>query len=989
MKLLAALGLILLTALPLAAQTNPTGTISGKVVDQQGLAVPGVTVTVQSPALQGTRTTTSSANGDYIFPFLPPGDYVVSYELTGFTTVKKEARVSLSQTVSLNAEMLVSGQSETVTVVGTTAGDFGQSSTAATSYKQDFIEKLPLPRTFQAAALLAPGTQASGPSGAITISGAASYENLFMVNGVVVQDNLRSTPFNLYIEDAVQETTTTTSSISAEFGRFAGGVVNSITKSGGNDLSGSFRVTFDNDKWIALTPYPNDRRTDDVIPTYEATLGGPILKDKLWFFGALRARNLTETRTTGFTNLNYPRELQEQRYEGKLTWALNSNHTFKGAFSQINSKENGNSFSTIMDLASLVNRETPQKLLSLNYTGILSPKFFLEAQYSLRQFTFVGSGSQYTDLVRGTLLLDQSRSNARFNSPTFCGVCDDEKRDNNNVVVKASYFLSTPGAGSHNLVFGADVFDDKRFSNNHQSGSDYRLYATSTIIRGSDIFPVFDRGSFIRWTPIFLGSEGNRFRTLSFFANDAWTLSKHWSLNVGARFDKNDGQDSLGNQVVKDSAVSPRLGVTFDPKGDGNWTVSAGYGKYVTAIANGIGDSGSAGGQPATIDFDYLGPNINTGNPSNPVSAADAITQVFNWFNANGGTNRPTRGTPAVPGVTAAVSGTLASPNVQEFTLGLSRKLGSRGAARVDGVWREYKDFYALQVDTTTGRNTDQFGKVYDFGYVVNTNDVERTYKGLNLQLSFKADDRLTLGGNYTLAEARGNFNAETGPNGPVTSTILQYPEYWDPAWSGGPSTTGSSVGSGGGPLGALAIDVRHRLRLWATWDLPVSQSLGRFTLGAIEQYNSGTPYGAVGVVDTRPYVTNPGYLTPPASVDYYFTARDAFRMEDLWRTDLSLNWSRRLGIRRAEVFFRGFVWNVFNRQGLTNFTDVGCGTGGCINTTVQTNRQVSSLTRFNPFTDTPVEGVNWRKGSTFGQPTSRYAYQTPRTYQFSVGFRF
>jgi hypothetical protein len=68
---------------------------------------------------------------------------------------------------------------------------------------------------------------------------------------------------------------------------------------------------------------------------------------------------------------------------------------------------------------------------------------------------------------------------------------------------------------------------------------------------------------------------------------------------------------------------------------------------------------------------------------------------------------------------------------------------------------------------------------------------------------------------------------------------------------------------------------------------------------------------------------------------------------------------------------------------------DAGCGTGGCIDTTIQTNRQVTSLPRFNPFTETPVEGVNWRKGTAFGQATSRFAYQTPRTYGFAVGVRF
>jgi hypothetical protein len=235
-------GALALAALPALTQTTPTGTISGKVVDPQGLSVPGVTVTAESPALQGTRTVTTSANGDYIFPLLPPGDYTLTYELPGFKTLKQTVRVAAGTSIPLNGAMTVSQVTETVTVVGQASGEFGQTAEAATSFKKDFMEKLPVARNFQQAALMTPGVAESGPSGNMSISGAASFENLFMVNGVVVQDNLRSTPLNLFIEDALQETTTKTSGVSAEFGRFSGGVVSAITKSGGNSLSGPHAV---------------------------------------------------------------------------------------------------------------------------------------------------------------------------------------------------------------------------------------------------------------------------------------------------------------------------------------------------------------------------------------------------------------------------------------------------------------------------------------------------------------------------------------------------------------------------------------------------------------------------------------------------------------------------------------------------------------------------------------------------------------------------
>jgi len=209
----------------------------------------------------------------------------------------------------------------------------------------------------------------------------------------VVNENIRGQAFTLFIEDALQETTVSTSAISAEYGRFQGGVVQAITKSGGNEFSGSYRLNVENDDWTAITPFTNDTRTDKVLMTHEATLGGPIFRDRLWFFSAGRFSNRETSGTTSITSIPFPIIRDQKRYEGKLTWAANPSHTFKGAYTKIQDAEDGNFFPPIMDRASLVNRATPQNIFSANYTGIISPKFFVETQYSLRHFTFVGSGS--------------------------------------------------------------------------------------------------------------------------------------------------------------------------------------------------------------------------------------------------------------------------------------------------------------------------------------------------------------------------------------------------------------------------------------------------------------------------------------------------------------------------------------------------------------------------------------------------------------------
>ena len=605
-------------ATPGFAQGSPTGTISGRVSSDAG-PLPGVTVTATSPALQGSRTAVSSENGDYILPLLPPGAYKVTFELQGFRTLEQTTNVAAAQTVPVSVS-LTAGTTETVTVTGS-SDNFARLAPVATSFKAEEIASLPTDRSLNSTVLFAPGVFATGPSTnsqdsstqAITIAGAMSFENLFLVNGVVLNENLRGQAVPLFIEDAVQETTVTSGAVSAEFGRFSGGVVNAVTKSGGNRFSGSFRTTFTNDDWRELTPHPNDVKVDDVVPTYEFTGGGPIARDHLWFFGAGRVVDRVEGRQTTTTNVPYTFSEAERRYEGKLTFSPTANHTIRGSYIYRNRDQFNASSFTILDLRSLYDRSLPDDLRSVNYTGVLSPNFFIEGTYSNRNLKFVDSGATSTDIVDGTLVTDQAR-NSRYWSPTFCGVCGlDEERNNENFVVKGTYFASTRGTGSHSLVFGYDTFNDIRLAENHQSGSDYRILGTTSIIRDGVVYPSWAQTSTqVQWNPIDAASLGTAFRTHSLFVNDQWRLGDHVTLNLGVRWDKNSGKDSAGNPVADDAGFSPRLAVTFDPTGDASWTVNASYGKYIAGLANSVADSGSNGGVASTYQYAYLGPAINT-----------------------------------------------------------------------------------------------------------------------------------------------------------------------------------------------------------------------------------------------------------------------------------------------------------------------------------------------------------------------------------------
>src|SRR4029077_9782067 len=159
-----------------------------------------------------------------------------------------------------------------------------------TNLPQQLVEKLPVSRTLLGTVDVAPGTTRTGPNNATTISGAPSFENTFYVDGSVINEVLRGQPNNLFIEDALQETTVQAGAISAEFGRFTGGVVTAISKSGGNQFSGSLRDTLTNPSWTAQTPLKEPRPASNLNDVYEGTLGGRIVRDRLWFFGAGRYR---------------------------------------------------------------------------------------------------------------------------------------------------------------------------------------------------------------------------------------------------------------------------------------------------------------------------------------------------------------------------------------------------------------------------------------------------------------------------------------------------------------------------------------------------------------------------------------------------------------------------------------------------------------------------------------------------------------------------
>ena len=309
-----------------------TGTLHGTVTDQQDLAIPGVAVTVTSPALLGARETVSNGLGRYTISALPAGDYDVKFALAGFAPLTRVVRVPLGLAVEQDASMRAGGFVETARVVAEAPAPITTPVVGA-NFTHREIDALATPRSLQGIAQLAPGVNENSPSiNQVVINGAFAFDNIFMINGVDVNDNLRAQPQNLYVEDAIQETQVLTSGISAEYGRFTGGVINAVTKSGSNIFSGSYRLNLVNPAWTVRTPIETSDRLDKIGEIHEATLGGPVVQDRLWFFGSGRYENTDASNTLPVTLIGYTQTTSNKRGEIKLTGAVVPNHVVQGGY---------------------------------------------------------------------------------------------------------------------------------------------------------------------------------------------------------------------------------------------------------------------------------------------------------------------------------------------------------------------------------------------------------------------------------------------------------------------------------------------------------------------------------------------------------------------------------------------------------------------------------------------------------------------------------
>src|SRR5262245_29151153 len=582
--------LLLAAAVPAFAQPAQTGTISGTVTDATGGALPGATVTITSEDRGFSRSTVTEATGRYVFPAVPIGPYRIVATLQGFETASAAGNlVETDKTTAVSFTMKIGTLTDTVQVLGETPIVDATNTAANTRVRREEFEKLPVARSYQALIGTVPGVVGTGNVNAL---GALTSNNLFIIDAVDTTDPTTGTfGTNLNFE-AIQEVSVYTSGASAEYGRAQGAIVNVITKAGTNRFEGSAKYIATNDNWdkqngtvSEVTNQSLERvKFDHVNPVYTFTGGGPIWKDRAWFFGAFEySKNTTaQQQTQGQVPEDYQQATENKFLNVRTSFQLAEGHTawvkyyrsptdgfvinYWGATTPAGERE------------ALTRQDQTAKNWAAQWSGVLKNNWSMEAafaNYSSQLFvrTFEESGR----LANAPIF--NAADNKFYNGATFDGYTDRPRKQFN---VGSNWFL-TPRGRSHDIKVGLDFQKMQSAAEFKYPGS--QLYDVESYNQRTTALVPIERDDFQTGPSI---SNG---KIAAVFARDKMQLGKRFFVEAGVRWEKQTGSSDIGATTVDTSVIAPRLSASYDVSGDGKSLVSASFGRYVASIIQGFSDA--------------------------------------------------------------------------------------------------------------------------------------------------------------------------------------------------------------------------------------------------------------------------------------------------------------------------------------------------------------------------------------------------------------
>jgi len=643
MKYLRSVGLfiaILSLLLPVAvAQDISKGSIAGVVRDSSGAVIPDAAVTLSSP--YGEKKTKTNAIGEYVFTNLQPGpDYLVAVDKQGFSTGKVGGlSVSLNQrtTADVNLQVGVTSQTVEVAAGGLEAIDLTSTGTGA-NLNESLYKNVAVGRNISSIILLAPGVTSSQGAGFAnpSINGASGLENEYIINGTDVTDSGYG-GFGTYSPifgalgsgvnfDFIQEVQVKTGGFEAQYGQALGGVVNVITKSGTNALHGSLYGYFAPQQFEATRPNANpllvtksDYREHQGSYDIGADIGGPIKKDKLFFYGGInptfqRNYDIADPAFANYALGTQVLKIFTPNYTGKLNWNITNKHSVEGTVfgdpSTTNAQywrgggPNSQPVGKPTDDLAVSSLDYGSRTWSTRYTGTLTPTWIVTANYSdhynhltesplhngvrVTDNTLVQQGTGGTITYGGLGLLQNTESlNHIFTVSSshifslFGGHAIDygfqyEDQPYNDLYLYSGPAFALPSDPAFQAAAGKTQYG-ALVTRTYAVGNKTQTTATGTVVdrvtRGNYSDPNIQVGS----------------KYYSGFLQDAWTLGRHLTIKPGLRFEQQEMHGAPGGLTyVFAHNWAPRIGVIYDPTGQRKSKFFANWGRFYEKIPEDI-----------------------------------------------------------------------------------------------------------------------------------------------------------------------------------------------------------------------------------------------------------------------------------------------------------------------------------------------------------------------------------------------------------------
>jgi hypothetical protein len=838
-----------------AAET--TGSISGVVRAEDGSPLTGVTVQVSGPALPAGRSQATEDDGAFNFQRLPPGNYQVVADLPGLGNMRREAVVAVDKDTQLDLTLSAT-MSEEITVQAVVPVIDLKSSEVQVNFTQEAIEDLPLTRSYKGLFQLAPGVAENNrlaPN-----AGGSRLDNTFLLDGV----NITNPHYGDIVPDVaeidIDEVSIKRGGITAEFGRTGGMVVNAVTKSGTNEFHGQARFEYQPADFVSDNKNSSIQNTID-RETPGLALGGPILQDRVWFYGSASFPTTTTTERRNNTGATPDEELETDEYFLKLTANPTSSHYLSAAFRTRDSTTSNAGLSANIHPTVGSNDSTEFTIGTATWTWSLTPDSFLEAKYN------------YDKEENSTDPVNDLGYRPAFNAlrPDLVGL-----------------FVTTPdilvggataagqSVGGASLAINSQDFDREEMRATYQIfqnlfGTDHDLRIGGSYEESSERLERQANGwGTITWSPTsrtFTATYNSEQpphtgygESYGAFVQDQFSVGQRTTITAGLLFNKDVYYGEAlgatpGTKVRRkiltfdwDQQIQPRLGLTFVPNLD-------------------LGDK----------IFVYLGRYNNTENKS--LVRAASPTRIFTTRATFDAAGNLLSEVPAANTQSKFIVDGLDPQYTDEYILGYSRPLGTSWAAELIGQFREVGDIMEdISADGLGGGpfRVDQLDEAY------------REYTAVTLQLTRLPRDerfyRLSVNASYTWSRLEGNWDIDYASSLFYNSSILQ---------------DGPGVLINENRDGLLRGDRTHVAKILASirpWE-PV-------TFGTYVRYQSGGAWEARGL---------PSAAVSSSSYFRYLEPAGSRRMEDWLNVDLLASYEFIFG--RFGLELEGRVANVFDEQ--------------------------------------------------------------------------